>query len=223
MAAKQLTRSREKKLMGVAGGIAEYLDMDRTIWRAITVFVVIIAPPMALAYLVLGLVMPDAPSPAPAWQGPGAPAPAPTWQAPVAPAPAAPVEQAPVATTATPAEEGAPSATVEPAAAEPQPAELRAAEPQPGPAAPQPGPDAQQNGPWQQPPFQAERQAYKPLTKSRDKWLAGVCGGIADYFNVDPVLVRALWLAAVFFFGTGLLLYVILAILLPPPVYQTRV
>ncbi|HLN64991.1 MAG TPA: PspC domain-containing protein [Symbiobacteriaceae bacterium] len=188
MAAKQLTRSRDKKLMGVAGGIAEYLDMDKTVWRALTIFIVIMAPPMALAYIVLGLVMPDAPSPAPVWQPPAP----------------------------------APSATVEPQAAEPQPAEPRAAEPQPGPTA-HPGPDGQQNGPWQQPPFQSERQAYKPLTKSRDKWLAGVCGGIADYFNVDPVLVRALWLAAAFFFGTGLLLYVILAILLPPPVYQTRV
>lgn len=31
----------------------------------------------------------------------------------------------------------------------------------------------------------------KKLTKSKDKIMAGVCGGIADYFEVDPTLVRA--------------------------------
>lgn len=216
MAAKQLIRSRDKKLMGVAGGIAEYLDMDKTVWRAITIFVVIMAPPMALAYVVLGLVMPDAPSPAPVWPPT---APAPTWQPPAAPAQApAPMQaEEPAPAQAEEPVKGAPSSVT----AEPLPA---AAEAQPGGTEAQPG---AQPGAWQQPPSQGEsvydRQAYKPLTKSNDKWLAGVCGGIAHYFNVDPVLVRALWLAAVFFFGTGLLFYVILAILLPPPVRQTRV
>lgn len=52
----------------------------------------------------------------------------------------------------------------------------------------------------------------------RDKQRAsigGVCAGLADYFNVDITLVRALFLVALFGFGTGVLLYVILWIVVP--------
>jgi phage shock protein C len=56
----------------------------------------------------------------------------------------------------------------------------------------------------------------KRLTRSsRDKKIAGVCAGIAEYFDLDPTLVRVLWLIAIFFGGTGFLLYVILWIVLP--------
>ncbi len=58
--------------------------------------------------------------------------------------------------------------------------------------------------------------AQKRLTKSvRDKKIAGVCGGLAEYFDIDPTIVRVLWVIAVFFGGTGLLLYIILALVLP--------
>ena len=33
----------------------------------------------------------------------------------------------------------------------------------------------------------------KKLYKSRNKKICGVCGGIADYFNVDPTIIRLLW------------------------------
>jgi len=49
----------------------------------------------------------------------------------------------------------------------------------------------------------------------RDKKIAGVCAGIAEYFDLDPTLVRVLWLIAIFFGGTGFLLYIILWIVLP--------
>ncbi len=52
----------------------------------------------------------------------------------------------------------------------------------------------------------------------RDKQRAsigGVCAGLADYFNVDITLVRALFLVALFGFGTGVLLYIILWIVVP--------
>ena len=45
--------------------------------------------------------------------------------------------------------------------------------------------------------------------------ICGVCGGIAEYFNIDPSIVRLLWVALVIFGGTGILLYIIAAIILP--------
>ena len=47
------------------------------------------------------------------------------------------------------------------------------------------------------------------------KKLAGVCSGIAEYFNVDPTLVRIGWVIASFAFGCGLLAYIICAIIMP--------
>ncbi|WP_455720029.1 PspC domain-containing protein [Agathobacter sp.] len=55
----------------------------------------------------------------------------------------------------------------------------------------------------------------KRLTKSYDRKLCGVCGGIADYFNIDPTIVRLIWLLFVLCFGTGILAYIIAAIVMP--------
>lgn len=57
----------------------------------------------------------------------------------------------------------------------------------------------------------------KRLTKSRDKKLFGVCGGLGEYFDVDPTLVRIGFLVLFFGLGTGLLLYIIMAIVMPDP------
>jgi len=48
-----------------------------------------------------------------------------------------------------------------------------------------------------------------------EKKLFGVCSGLANYFDIDPTIMRILFLAAFLFFGTGLLLYVILFIVMP--------
>lgn len=64
----------------------------------------------------------------------------------------------------------------------------------------------------------------KRLYRSRvDRQLAGVCGGIADYFNMDPTLVRILWVILTIAGGPGLVLYIILAIVVPeePEFIQT--
>jgi phage shock protein C len=47
--------------------------------------------------------------------------------------------------------------------------------------------------------------------------LAGVCSGLADYFDLDPTLVRALYVVATFFSGVlpGIVLYAILAFIVP--------
>jgi phage shock protein PspC (stress-responsive transcriptional regulator) len=49
--------------------------------------------------------------------------------------------------------------------------------------------------------------------------IGGVCGGLAAYFNVDPTLVRVLWVAITLIAGVGILLYLILWVVMPlePP------
>jgi phage shock protein C len=43
----------------------------------------------------------------------------------------------------------------------------------------------------------------------------GVCSGISHYFNIDPVIVRLIWFGLIFFFGTGILIYFILWVIVP--------
>jgi len=45
--------------------------------------------------------------------------------------------------------------------------------------------------------------------------VGGVCAGLADYFDLDPTIVRVVWLLAIFLGGTGVLAYLILWIVLP--------
>lgn len=47
------------------------------------------------------------------------------------------------------------------------------------------------------------------LTKSSDKKIAGVAGGVANYLGIDPTIVRIIWVCAVLFAGFGLLAYLI--------------
>ena len=56
----------------------------------------------------------------------------------------------------------------------------------------------------------------KKLTRSRtNRKLAGVCGGIAEFFDVDVTVLRILWVLATFLGGSGLLAYIICALLMP--------
>lgn len=57
----------------------------------------------------------------------------------------------------------------------------------------------------------------KRLTKSAtDSKISGVCGGIAEYFNIDPTLVRVAYLIFTFVaVGSPILLYFLLAIIMP--------
>lgn len=61
----------------------------------------------------------------------------------------------------------------------------------------------------------------KKLYKSEtDRKICGVCGGIAEYFNIDSTLVRLIWVILAVCFGSGLLAYIISAIIMPSyPVY----
>lgn len=66
------------------------------------------------------------------------------------------------------------------------------------------------------------RRLYRS-TKDRKVW--GVCGGLAEYFNIDPVLVRVIFVVLTFFSGAGILLYIVLAIVAPsaPPAQAGQV
>lgn len=60
---KKLYRSNtDKKLAGVCGGIAEYLDMDPTVIRLIAVLVGVCAGSGLLAYIICAIIMPERPS-----------------------------------------------------------------------------------------------------------------------------------------------------------------
>lgn len=48
-----------------------------------------------------------------------------------------------------------------------------------------------------------------------DRKICGVCGGIGKYFNIDPTLIRLVWALAVLFGGSGLLAYIIAAVIIP--------
>ncbi|HEB83754.1 MAG TPA: PspC domain-containing protein [Bacteroidetes bacterium] len=56
----------------------------------------------------------------------------------------------------------------------------------------------------------------KRLRRSRrDSVIAGVCGGLGEYFNVDPVVFRVIWVVLLLTAGTGLLGYLICWIIIP--------
>lgn len=48
-----------------------------------------------------------------------------------------------------------------------------------------------------------------------NKKIGGVCGGVGEYFNIDPTIVRLLWFLAIFLHGFGLLAYIIAWIIMP--------
>lgn len=53
------------------------------------------------------------------------------------------------------------------------------------------------------------------LYRSSNKMIGGVCAGIAEYFQIDPTIVRLLWVAAVLLAGTGVLLYLVAWVIIP--------
>ena len=63
-----------------------------------------------------------------------------------------------------------------------------------------------------------EKKLYK---SANDKVLAGVCGGIGEYFAVDSVIIRLLWVVFTLMGGAGLVAYIIAAIIMPSnPAYN---
>jgi len=64
--------------------------------------------------------------------------------------------------------------------------------------------------------YQPNKSGYRKLYRHpSEKVLGGVCGGVAAYLSTDPVLIRILFVVLFFGFGTGLLLYIIMWIVVP--------
>lgn len=60
-----------------------------------------------------------------------------------------------------------------------------------------------------------DKKLYK---SSRSKMICGVCGGIGEFFEIDPTLVRLAWVILTCFGGAGILAYIIAALVIPEEV-----
>ena len=61
-----------------------------------------------------------------------------------------------------------------------------------------------------------EKEEIKRVYRSRkDRKIAGVCGGIAEYFSIDPVLVRLLFVAMLFMGFVGIIVYLVAWLIMP--------
>ena len=61
-----------------------------------------------------------------------------------------------------------------------------------------------------------QKRLYKSST---NRVLCGVCGGIGEYFNIDPTVIRLIFVLFVFGVGSGLLAYIVAAIIMPEQKY----
>ena len=57
-----------------------------------------------------------------------------------------------------------------------------------------------------------EKRLYK---SNENKMLCGVCGGIGEYFDIDPTLIRLAWVLLGIIGGSGIIAYIIAAIIIP--------
>ena len=57
-----------------------------------------------------------------------------------------------------------------------------------------------------------QKKLYKSNT---DKKIDGVCAGIGEYFDIDPTVIRLLWVLATLFVGAGILAYIVAALVMP--------
>jgi phage shock protein C len=55
----------------------------------------------------------------------------------------------------------------------------------------------------------------KLYLSNTNKKIGGVCGGLGEFFGIDPTIIRIIWLIAVFVYGSGLLAYLIAWIVIP--------
>lgn len=55
----------------------------------------------------------------------------------------------------------------------------------------------------------------KLYKSSTDKKIAGVCGGLAEYLNIDSTIVRLIWALVCLAYGSGIIAYILCAIIIP--------
>ena len=61
----------------------------------------------------------------------------------------------------------------------------------------------------------SEEKMKKLYRSNKNKVLAGVCGGIGEYLDVDPIIIRLLWLLFALGMGTGIIVYIIAWLIIP--------
>tara|TARA_R110001583_G_scaffold34847_1_gene116576 strand:+ start:21115 stop:22869 length:1755 start_codon:yes stop_codon:yes gene_type:complete len=66
-----------------------------------------------------------------------------------------------------------------------------------------------------EPKYRTRTSSKKLFRDGDDKFLGGVCSGLAHYLGIDIIWMRIIWLILFFFFGTGILIYILLWILIP--------
>ena len=59
------------------------------------------------------------------------------------------------------------------------------------------------------------KEIKKLYRSKKNRVIAGVCGGIGEYFNVDPTLIRLAWILFVLAGGAGILAYIVAWIIIP--------
>ena len=61
----------------------------------------------------------------------------------------------------------------------------------------------------------AKRESKRLYRSRKNRIIAGVCGGLGEYFGIDPVIIRLLWVLLVLLYGTGILAYLIAWMIIP--------
>lgn len=57
---------------------------------------------------------------------------------------------------------------------------------------------------------------YKRLYRSEDdRIIAGICGGLGEYFTIDPVIIRLIWVLTLLIGGSGIVIYLLAWLLVP--------
>jgi phage shock protein C, pspC len=57
--------------------------------------------------------------------------------------------------------------------------------------------------------------ANKLYRSRNNRWIAGVCGGLAEFFGLSPKIVRIICALLIMVYGSGLIIYIILALFIP--------
>lgn len=57
--------------------------------------------------------------------------------------------------------------------------------------------------------------AKKLYRSTEDKKIAGVCGGLGDYFDIDPTIIRLIWVSMILAVGSGVIAYILAWIIVP--------
>ncbi len=63
--------------------------------------------------------------------------------------------------------------------------------------------------------MKTDKNIKKLYRSKKNRVIAGVCGGIGEYLNIDPTIIRLLWILFIFAGGSGILAYIIAWIIMP--------